>query len=78
MVRFAFGSSVPEIAAEDVARIPIPRLTETIENELADIMEESAKARSDADLLEQSIATDAEIILDRFIAGDTQDVVVSP
>lgn len=41
-------------------------------------MEESAKARADADLQEQSIAADAEIILDRFISGNTDDVVVSP
>lgn len=78
MVRFAFGSSVPEIAADDVATMPVPRLDESIENRLADMMEESAKARAQADLLEESIAAEAEAIIDRFIAGDMQDVVVTP
>jgi len=78
MVRFAFGSSVPEIAAEDVATVPIPRLDPSIEDRLADMMEESAKARAEADSLEESIATDAEAIIDRFMAGDMQDVVVAP
>gem|GEM_PF-6796819 len=42
------------------------------------MMEESAKARAEADSLEESIATDAEAIIDRFMAGDMQDVVVAP
>lgn len=78
MVRFAFGSSVPEIAAEDVATVQIPRLDASIENKLADMMEESAKARAEADMLEEAIAGEAEIIIDRFMAGDMQDVVVAP
>ncbi len=77
MVRFAFGSSVPEIAAEDVAAVSIPRLGTAIEDRLAEMMEESAKARAEADLLEESIATEAESIIDRFIAGDVTDVVLA-
>lgn len=50
VIRFAFGSSVPELAPEDISTIPVPRLDTALE---------------------------AEAILDRFIAGDTQDVVVA-
>lgn len=78
MVRFAFGSSVPEISAEDVATVLIPRFDTSIENRLADMMEESARARAEADLQEVAIATAAEAIIDRFIAGDMRDVVISP
>lgn len=78
IVRFAFGSSVPEIAAEDIATMPVPRLDLALEKELSDMMEESARMHSEADLQEDLICADAETILDRFIAGDTQDVVVSP
>ena len=31
-----------------------------------------------ADLLENDIAAEAETIIDRFIAGDTRDVVMVP
>jgi hypothetical protein len=71
IVRFAFGSSVPEIAPADVATLPIPRFDEKIENELADLMEGSSVARDRADELETQIAHEAELLIDQFIAGDT-------
>lgn len=77
VVRFAFGSSVPEINAEDIATVPIPRLPPDIENHLADMMEEAAKCRDAADELEQFIAADAEVLIDRFLAGDTQNFILS-
>ena len=73
LVRFAFGSSVPEIAAVDVATIPVPRFAPQIEDELADMMEESAALRSEADILENHLAAEAEALLDRFIAGEWLD-----
>ncbi|MBC8082615.1 MAG: hypothetical protein H7Z21_05330 [Hymenobacter sp.] len=69
LVRSAFGSSVPEIAAADVATIPIPRFGPSIENDLADLMEESASLRAEADQLENALTATAEALLDRFIAG---------
>lgn len=78
VIRFAFGSSVPELAPEDISTIPIPRLASGLEDELATLMETAATYRAKADEEEESLAIDAEIILDRFIAGDLQDVVVTP
>ncbi|RZJ94303.1 MAG: hypothetical protein EOO60_03340 [Hymenobacter sp.] len=72
-VRFAFGASVPEIAAADVALVPVPRFASKIENELANMMEESAILRSEADTLENHLAAEAEALLDRFIAGERLD-----
>jgi hypothetical protein len=76
IVRFAFGSSVPEIAAADVATLPIPRFDDAIEKELADLMESSSLARDRADELEQEIAHDAEVLIDQFVAGDTMAFVI--
>lgn len=71
IVRFAFGSSVPEIAPADVATVAIPRLAKAIENELADLSDDSAVARDQADELEQEIGRDAEYLIDQFLEGDT-------
>jgi hypothetical protein len=76
IVRFAFGSSVPEVAANDVATLPIPRLGKAVEDELADLMESSSEARDKADELEQEVAHEAEVLLDQFIAGDTLAFVI--
>lgn len=75
LVRLAFGSSVPEIAAEDVATVAVPRLSPDVENHLADMIEESAKARGIADDLEKTLASDAENLIDRFLSGDRRDFV---
>jgi hypothetical protein len=66
---FAFGSSVPEIAPEDVEAFPVVRLPSAEEDAIADLAERSAKLRAQADLLENEIAAEAEALLDRFIAG---------
>lgn len=76
IVRFAFGSSVPEIAASDVATLTIPRLPIDVEDEIADLMENSSIARDSADELEQKIAHEAELLIDKFIAGDTTAFVI--
>jgi hypothetical protein len=63
----AFGSSVPELAAEDLANLEIVRLKPCEESAIADLAEASAKARAEADVLERKIAADAGIIIDRFM-----------
>jgi hypothetical protein len=63
-----FGSSVPEIASDDIADFEIVRLDATDEDAIADLAEASAKARAAADLLDRSIARDAGVIIERFIA----------
>jgi type I restriction enzyme, S subunit len=76
VVRLAFGSSVPEIAAADVQMTPIPRLDPGKEGELADLMDESAVARDMADELEQELASDAEALIDEFLAGNSASFVI--
>lgn len=77
LVHMAFGSSVPEIAPADVAALVVPRLDKKVEDELADLMEESAKARDEADEVESKVAHEAENIVDRFMSGDVSDLFSS-
>lgn len=65
-----YGSSIPEIEVADIEALEIVRLSTVIENTIADLAEESAQLRARADLLEIEIATEAEALLDRFIAGE--------
>ena len=77
VIRFAFGSSVPELAPEDIASIPVPRLGREVEEEIAAMITESARARAEADEEEDAIIADAEGILDRFAAGDRTETVAT-
>lgn len=70
LVRLAFGSSVPEIAVEDVAAIHVPRLDARVETRLADLEEEAARERDAADSLEQSLAAEADELIEKFLEGD--------
>lgn len=76
IVRFAFGSSVPEIASHDVQTLTVPRLGKKTEDRLADLMDQSAVARDTADELEQEVAAEAEGLIDQFLAGDTTAFIV--
>ncbi len=67
---FAFGSSVPEIAPENVRQFGIVRLSPADEDYIADQAEQAADWRAEADLLENELAAEAEEILSQFIAGD--------
>jgi type I restriction enzyme S subunit len=73
LVRFAFGSSVPEVSAEDIAGVYIPRLDSRVENKLADLLEEAALQRDEADFLERNLAAEAEGLIERFLGGDTNN-----
>jgi type I restriction enzyme, S subunit len=76
LVRFAFGSSVPEIAPGDVLPAAVPRLGASTENELADLMDASAVSRDAADELEQQLGREAEHLIDLFLAGDTTSFAI--
>ncbi|OYY95919.1 MAG: hypothetical protein B7Y41_01145 [Hydrogenophilales bacterium 28-61-23] len=78
MKSLPYGSSIPEIEVADVEQLAVVRLDASEENAIADMAEEASSLRAQADILENELAADAEAILDRFIAGDMQDVVVSP
>lgn len=67
VVRNAFGSSVPEIDPGDVADILIPRLGRRTESRIADLMEESAVLRAEADRIDERIASEAENNLNDFL-----------
>jgi hypothetical protein len=76
LVKFAFGSSVPEIAPGDVLPVAIPRLASSVEDRLADLMDASAVARDQADELEQELGADAERLIDLFLEGDTTSFAI--
>lgn len=65
----AFGSSVPEIASEDLAALELVRLKADDESTIADLAEASGRAGAEADAVEHGITADASVIIDRFIAS---------
>jgi hypothetical protein len=65
----AFGSSVPELAPDDLAALELVRLDPREESAIAELAEASAKARAAADVLEREISSDAGAIVDKFISG---------
>lgn len=78
VIRNAYGTSIPHLDPADVAATPIVRLGHEVEDRLADLMEEAVALRATADRLENEMAVEAEGIIDRFIAGDTHEVSLSP
>ena len=49
VVSRAHGTSVPELAPQDIEQLPVPRLGRRLENEIADAAECASKLRMDAD-----------------------------
>jgi hypothetical protein len=77
VIRNAYGTSIPHLDPEDVAAIPVVRLSEDVENEIADLMEESVALRASADVVENLITKRATELNDRFLAGDTSEFNVA-
>lgn len=73
LLRLAFGSSVPELSPQDVATVPIPRLAESLEHNIAECMNQAANLRTQADTLEMELAAEAEQIISRFMAGERSE-----
>jgi type I restriction enzyme, S subunit len=69
VIRNAYGTSIPHLDPHDVAAIPIVRLGDVIEKQVADRMEKAAQLRSRADDLETAIANRADQIIDEFLHG---------
>lgn len=63
----AYGSSIPHIEPADVSSMEICRLPQDEENRIADLMEKAVRLRADADLLETSMAQEADDIVQRFV-----------
>ncbi len=74
--RLAFGSSVPEIDLGELKQFPVARFGETVEDRIAELAEDAAQLRADADLIERGMADEAGKLIDRFIAGDVAPFVV--
>lgn len=65
--RTAYGSSVPHIDPGDVERIPIARLEERVEHEIAEHAEDASRLKAEADELERRIGREADDIVKAFI-----------
>jgi hypothetical protein len=73
----AYGSSIPEIDPTDFSNLRIVRLDEAEESAIADLAEESAALRAQADVLEREMAAEAGRLIDGFLAGDVVNFVVT-
>jgi hypothetical protein len=65
----AYGSSIPHIDVGDVQTHEVVRLKDCEEAAIAELAEQSARARAAADLLEREIAADAGKIIAEFMAA---------
>jgi hypothetical protein len=63
----AYGSSIPHIDVADVKSFGVVRLKGREEIEIAALAQESAKARAAADILEREVASEADLIVNRFV-----------
>lgn len=65
--RTAYGSSIPHLDPGDIADLPIARLPQNIEEEIAEAAERASELRARASEIERQIAADAETILQDFL-----------
>lgn len=68
LIREAYGTSIPHLDPGDVARFPVVRLDAAVENQIADLAEDAARARAEADEIERGMAAEADEIIEAFIA----------
>ena len=71
MERAAYGSSVPHLDPGDVQGVPVARLTDEQEGEVADLAQEASRLNAQAAETEREVATEADRIVRHFI-GDTE------
>ena len=62
-----YGSSIPSIEVNDLRQLQIPRLQLSLENEIADRVEEAARLRDNADEIETQLAESAEAEIRHFL-----------
>ena len=75
LIRAAYGTSIPHLDPNDVAAFPVVRLSTEEETAIADLAEESAGFRAQADEKERALSTAAGDLIDRFVAGDKENFV---
>lgn len=54
VVSRAYGTSVPELAPQDIEALPVPRLSDALEDRIADMAERASALRFDADAKESA------------------------
>lgn len=74
----AYGSSIPEIDPTDFSRLEVVRLEKKEEDTIADLAEESASLRAQADAIERALGMAAGELIGRFISGDMESFITSP
>jgi hypothetical protein len=68
VVSQAYGTSVPELAPEDIERLPVPRLSSAVENLIASGAERASQLRRVADELENKVVSSLEAELEKELA----------
>ena len=66
----AYGSSIPEIEVYDAQRFQIPRLDIHLEAEIADLVEEAARLRDEADKFDNQLSVHSEAVIEKFISSN--------
>jgi hypothetical protein len=69
VIRNGYGTSIPHLDPDDVSAVPVVRLGKDAEDAIADLAEASARARGEADILENGITDEATAIVSGFLAG---------
>lgn len=61
-----YGSSIPALDAEDIARFPIVRMPPDVETKIANLAEAAAEARAEADAIERAMGVQADRLVNEF------------
>ena len=69
VVSQAYGTSVPELAPEDIERLPVPRLSSEAEDMIADAAEQASQLRISADELENRVVSRLEAELEKKLTN---------
>lgn len=69
VIRNAYGTSIPHLEPSDIAMTPIVRLSNNLENLIADKAEKAVALRAEADQLENKMTDRATILVDRYLSG---------
>ena len=78
VVSRAYGTSVPELAPEDIEQLPIPRLAREVEDEIADAAEQANRLRLQADEIEDKAVLKLESELARELGVARQQKSMTP
>jgi hypothetical protein len=67
LIREAYGMSVPHLDPSDIGEVPIVRLGNSTENDIADLAEEAASEQARAEGLERALAEEAGKVITEFL-----------